>query len=118
LLRAEKVQKRASRVGFDWRQPGPALDKVTEEVRELAGALAQDALPEKVSEEIGDLLFACVNVARLTGVDAETALRPATQKFERRFRGVETRLAERGRTPSQSTLEEMDVLWNEVKAAE
>ena len=118
LLRAEKIQKRASRVGFDWGEPGPALDKVSEEVRELASELKAAAPAERVAEEIGDLLFACVNVARLANVDAETALRRATQKFERRFRGVEARLAARGRSPAQSTLAEMDALWDEVKAAE
>jgi nucleoside triphosphate diphosphatase len=118
LLRAEKIQKRASRVGFDWREPGPALDKVSEEVRELAKEIADSAPAERIAEEVGDLLFACTNVARLAGVDAETALRRATQKFERRFRAVEVLLAERGRTPDQSTLAEMDTLWNEVKAAE
>ena len=123
LARAQKVQKRASRVGFDWGEAGPALAKVSEEVVELGaelgmGAEPGGAEPGRIEEEMGDLLFACVNVARLAGVDAETALRRATRKFERRFRRVEALLAERGRTPAQSTLAEMDALWNVAKTQE
>ena len=120
LLRAQKIQRRASRVGFDWGAAGPALDKVEEEIAEVrerlpaAGRSADDAL----AEEIGDLLFAMVNVARLSGVDAETALRRAGAKFERRFRAVEVALAGRGKRPEDSTLAEMDALWDAVKAAE
>ena len=119
LTRAEKIQKRASRVGFDWGDALPALDKVAEEVTELRAELApakRDAA--RTEEEIGDLLFAIANVARLADVDAEAALRRATVKFERRFRGVEQRLAEAGKRPEQSTLAEMDALWDEVKATE
>ncbi len=117
LNRAEKLQKRASRVGFDWPDAGGALDKVTEEVDEIRTELARgdrDAL----QSEIGDLLFACVNVARLAGVDAETALRGANTKFDRRFRSVEATLQARGRELGHCTLEEMDAVWEEVKAAE
>src|SRR6185295_10220590 len=106
---------------FDWGAPGPALDKVEEEIREtrehLPAAPAAEAPPE-LAEEIGDLLFALVNVARLAGVDAETALRRATLKFERRFRRVEASLAARGKRPEDSTLAEMDGLWDAAKAAE
>ena len=119
LTRAQKIQKRASRVGFDWGDAAPALDKVAEEVTELRAELtASKTANEKTEEELGDLLFAVVNVARLTGTDAETALRRATAKFERRFRQVEGLLAARGKTPEQSTLEEMDALWDEAKRAE
>lgn len=119
LARAQKIQKRASRVGFDWGAAAPALDKVEEEVRELRSELTTSGTPqERIDEEMGDLLFAVVNVGRLAGADAETALRRATLKFERRFRRVEALLAARGKSPEQSTLEEMDALWNEVKAEE
>jgi ATP diphosphatase len=119
LARAQKIQKRASRVGFDWGDAGPALDKVEEEVRELRAELADRNTPrERVEDEIGDLLFAVVNVGRLAGADAETALRRGTLKFERRFRRIEAKLRDRGRTPEQSTLAEMDALWNDVKAEE
>jgi ATP diphosphatase len=119
LARAQKIQKRASRVGFDWGEAGPALDKVEEEVRELRAELrTPDVAQERLDEEIGDLLFAVVNVGRLAGADAETALRRATLKFERRFRRVEALLRERGKTPEQSTLAEMDALWDAVKAGE
>lgn len=120
LARAQKIQKRAARVGFDWGDAVPALDKVDEEVRELRTELANRTAtgPERLEEEIGDLLFAVVNVARLTGTDAETALRRATLKFERRFRRVEALLAQRGKTPDQATLDEMDALWDRAKAEE
>src|SRR4051812_36345785 len=96
LTRAQKIQKRAGRVGFDWGDPLPALDKIEEEARELrAELIAKQRDPARTEEEIGDLLFACVNVARLAVADSETALRRATVKFERRFRGVEEALAAR-----------------------
>jgi MazG family protein len=116
LTRAQKIQKRAARVGFDWAEPLPALEKVAEEIAELRAELATQARDAaRVEEEIGDLIFACVNVARLSGADAETALRRATAKFERRFRRVEDALAARGKTPETSTLAEMDALWNAAK---
>ena len=118
LTRAQKMQKRAAQVGFDWAAAAPALDKIVEEAGELRAELAGDTPPDRLEEEIGDLLFACVNVARLARIDAETALRRATLKFERRFQQVEARLNARGTTPERSTLAEMDALWNEVKAAE
>jgi nucleoside triphosphate diphosphatase len=132
LTRAQKIQKRASRVGFDWGDVLPALDKVAEEIGELRAELKRaeekhagprsgtpaEPAADKIEEELGDLLFAVVNVARLAGAEAETALRRATQKFERRFRHVEDLLASRGKKPEQSTLAEMDALWDEVKKAE
>jgi MazG family protein len=117
LTRAQKIQKRAGQVGFDWGDAAPALDKVAEETREVAEALAEPGRG-RVAEEIGDLLFAAVNVARLSGVDAETALRDATAKFERRFRRMEAMLAEAGRPPAGSSLAEMDAAWERVKAEE
>lgn len=117
LARAQKIQRRASRVGFDWGAPGPALDKVDEEIREVRQALAETS-SDAIAEELGDLLFAVVNVARLVEVDAETALRSATRKFDRRFRAVEATLAAAGRRPEDATLAEMDAIWDAVKAAE
>ena len=110
LMRAQKIQKRASKVGFDWDDAtGPAA-KVREETAEVL-----DARPEERHEEVGDLLFAVVNLARHMGVDAESALRDATAKFERRFEGVEDRLGER---LGEATLAEMDAAWEAVKACE
>lgn len=119
LVRAQKLQKRASRVGFDWNDPRPALDKLAEEIQELRAELdAPTANNARIDEEVGDLLFAAVNAVRLAGGDAESALRRANAKFERRFARVEALLAERGRTAATSTLAEMDELWNRVKAEE
>jgi MazG family protein len=117
LTRAQKIQKRAGQVGFDWRDAAPAMDKVAEETREVAEALAEPGRA-RVAEEIGDLLFAVVNVARLSGIDAETALRDATTKFERRFRQMERMLADAGTTPRASSLAEMDAAWERVKREE
>lgn len=117
LLRAVKLQKRAARVGFDWPEIGMVLDKITEEAREVAEArdtLGQDEL----REEIGDLLFVVANLARHLNVEPEEALRHANAKFERRFKGIERRLAVDGKTPEQSDLDEMDALWEAEKAAE
>jgi len=117
LLRAVKLQKRAARVGFDWPDIGPVLDKVTEEAQELAEA--RDTLGHaETQEEFGDLLFVMANLARHLNIDPEEALRQANLKFERRFRGIESRLAAQGRGPDQSTLEEMDALWDAVKQDE
>jgi ATP diphosphatase len=119
LTRAQKLQKRAGRVGFDWKAPLPALDKVEEEVSELRQELSAPSIDTaRMEDEIGDLLFALVNVARLANVEAETALRRASAKFERRFRRVEALLAERGTTPEKSTLAEMDALWDKAKVEE
>ena len=117
LMRAQKLQKRASRVGFDWADAILAFEKVGEEVEELGAELRAGKTAE-IEEELGDLLFALVNVGRLAGVEAETALRNANAKFERRFQRIETLLAERGKTPAQSDLAEMDALWNRAKAEE
>lgn len=119
LTRAQKLQKRVGRVGFDWKAPLPALDKVEEEVGELRQELSATPIDTaRMEDEIGDLLFALVNVARLANVEAETALRRASAKFERRFRRVEALLAARGTTPEKSTLAEMDALWDKAKEEE
>ncbi|WP_158968039.1 nucleoside triphosphate pyrophosphohydrolase [Chachezhania sediminis] len=117
LLRAYKLQRRAARVGFDWPSAGNVLAKVAEEAQELVEA--RDTLgPDEIEEEFGDLLFVMVNLGRHLGVEPEQALRRTNAKFTRRFAGVEARLAAEGRTPDESTLEEMDALWDAVKAQE
>jgi ATP diphosphatase len=115
LTRAVKLQKRAARVGFDWPSTNEVLDKILEETRELTEA--RDTLgAAEVEEEFGDLLFVMANLARHWQVDPEAALRAANAKFERRFRKIEDWLAEGGRHPSDSTLAEMDALWDRAKA--
>ncbi len=117
LLRALKLQAKAATVGFDWGAVPPILAKIREETDEAARAVeARD--PAAIEDEIGDLLFAVVNLARHCRVDAEAALRSTNLKFERRFAAIEAALAARGKTPAQSSLEEMDALWNAAKAAE
>jgi MazG family protein len=117
LTRACKLQKRAARAGFDWDDIEPVTVRVEEELDEVRKALAGNC-KEHVQDEVGDLLFTCVNLARFVQVDPETALRNANAKFERRFRYIEKALAERGRTPEQASLDEMDNLWEEAKREE
>lgn len=114
LMRAEKLTKRAARVGFDWPSLEEVFDKLIEETLETREAVAEgDA--EHVAEEIGDMLFVVANLARKAKVDPELALRNANAKFERRFRWIEGELAKDARKPDQSNLEEMDGLWNRAK---
>jgi ATP diphosphatase len=116
LLRAEKIQKRAARVGFDWKQTGPVIDKIEEELGELRAELtAGNVDPARLTDELGDVLFAVANLARHCKIDPEAALRATNDKFERRFRHIERRLAEAGRKPADATLEEMEALWQEAK---
>lgn len=114
LLRSEKLQKRAARVGFDWPDPAGPREKLAEEAVELAAAGTE----EERFEEAGDLLFAAVNLVRAYGVPAEEALRAANRKFERRFRAMEALATSRGEAFAGLSLAEQDVLWNEVKASE
>ncbi len=114
LLRAQKLQKRAARTGFDWPDPAGSQDKIFEEIEELNTASSQDA---KI-EEAGDLLFAAVNFVRAHGVSAEDALRAANAKFERRFRGMEAMAAERGLDFAALSLDAQEELWRAVKAVE
>ena len=118
LMRAQKLQRRAARVGFDWPRAEQVLDKIDEEIAELRAVIAGRAGPERLGEELGDLLFACVNLARHRDIDAEGALRSANAKFERRFGRIEAWLGEQGRAPDGASLEEMDRLWNQAKAEE
>jgi ATP diphosphatase len=115
LMRAQKLQEKAGRVGFDWADARDVLAKIAEETREIEAVLGD---PEAVSEEIGDLLFAVVNLARHADVDAETALRAANVKFEHRFRSIEDALAETGRSPAEASLDEMEALWELAKTRE
>jgi nucleoside triphosphate diphosphatase len=116
LLRAEKIQKRAARVGFDWKQTGPVIDKIEEELGELRAELTAGEIDQaRLADELGDVLFAVANLARHCKIDPEAALRATNDKFERRFRHIERRLAEAGRKPTDATLEEMEALWQEAK---
>jgi ATP diphosphatase len=118
LLRAEKLQKRAGSVGFDWERAPKVVEKIAEEAGEIAEAQAAGAGPEKLEEEVGDLLFAVANLARHLKVDPEKALRAANAKFVRRFKYIEAGLEKVGRTPGEATLDEMEVLWVEAKKGE
>lgn len=117
LLRAYELQKRAAKVGFDWKRAEDVLAKVREELEELAEA-SQRGDAGALAEEVGDLLFSVVNLARRYGVEPEEALRRTTAKFVRRFEEMEARLAQEGRSPEECTLEELDALWNEAKQGE
>jgi MazG family protein len=117
LTRATKLSRRAARVGFVWPDIQAILAKLREEVAELeAEVVAGDQA--KAREELGDVLFVCANIARELDVDPEDALRETNAKFTRRFGYIERALAERGSSPEQSNLEEMDALWNEAKHTE
>jgi ATP diphosphatase len=117
LLRAVKLQKRAARVGFDWPDTSGVLNKLAEEMAELAEAHASgDA--DHTEEEFGDLMFVMANLARHMNVDPEAALRRANTKFTRRFARIEALLADQGRRPEDSDLDEMDALWTRAKREE
>jgi len=117
LTRAVKLSKRAAGVGFVWPSVNEVIDKLDEEVAELKAEIAAGDL-EKARQEIGDVLFVVANLARTLEVDPEDALRATNAKFTRRFSYIEAKLAERGKTPDQSDLAEMDALWDEVRKAE
>lgn len=117
LSRAAKLQKRAAQVGFDWPEALPVVDKVREELDEVLEAMSESD-PQAIAEELGDLLFVVVNLARHLKVDPENALRAANGKFERRFRFIEQALRDAGRSIENCDLEELDALWGEAKKAE
>jgi ATP diphosphatase len=117
LTRALKLQQKASKVGFDWNDPMAVLAKIREEADEIETAIRSDER-RQAAAEVGDLLFAVVNLARHLDADPEGVLRATNAKFERRFGAIERTLAERGKSPEDSTLGEMDALWNAAKAAE
>jgi ATP diphosphatase len=119
LTRAEKLQKKASKVGFDWGAPGPVFAKIREEIDELEEALASDTFSRAaVADEMGDLLFAVANLARHLQVDPEDALRGTNEKFRRRFSHIETSLKSAGRTVDAASLDEMEALWQDAKRVE
>ena len=123
LTRAEKLQKRAARIGFDWPEAGQVIDKIEEEIGELKAEMTAQPDPQRLDEEMGDLLFACANLARHLGVEPEGALRRANAKFERRFKRMEAIAAsESGSGESQvampTSLERLEALWQRVKAEE
>jgi nucleoside triphosphate diphosphatase len=118
LTRSAKLQRRAARVGFDWPEVAPVFEKLEEELAEVRAELAVGESHERLADEIGDLLFAAANLARHLGVDGEAALRQANQKFERRFRAIETALRAAGRNLEDASLEEMETLWQAAKVAE
>jgi MazG family protein len=117
LLRAQKVQKKAAKVGFDWTELTPVFAKVREELAEIEAELAAGDTA-RIEDEVGDLLFSAVNLARKLKLDAETALQGATAKFSARFRAVEALARERQLALDQLTLRELDAFWDEVKARE
>ena len=117
MMRAQKLQTKAGQVGFDWNDPQAVLAKIREETEEVANALARGD-QAAAGQEVGDLLFAAVNLARHLDQDAEGLLRSTNRKFERRFSAVESALARQGRSPTQASLQEMDALWDAAKEAE
>ena len=117
LTRALKLQAKAGKVGFDWNDPMAVLSKIREECDEIEAEIAAGD-SGKAAAEVGDLLFAVVNLARHLDADPEAALRGCNQKFVRRFAAIEQALAGQGRKPDDATLAEMDALWDAAKAAE
>jgi len=118
LTRALKLQRRAARVGFDWADPAEILDKIEEEIAELRAVLGAADDVDRRRDELGDLFFALVNLARRLDVDPETSVRQTNRKFTRRFHFIEQALAEEGKTPKESTLARMEALWQAAKAEE
>ena len=114
LMRAQKVQEKASKAGFDWRDKDGAISKINEEINELLNAVEHNSQPE-IEDEFGDLLFSCVNVSRFLNVDSEEALKKATDKFIKRFQIVEKLADEKGISMKESSLEELDMLWDKAK---
>ncbi|MBX9457819.1 MAG: nucleoside triphosphate pyrophosphohydrolase [Rhizobium sp.] len=117
LVEALKIQQRAAKVGFDWSEPEPILDKIEEEIGEFRTALASGD-KARIADELGDLIFAAVNIGRHVGVEPEMALRGTNTKFRRRFAHIETSLAAGGESLDQATLERMEELWQDAKQHE
>lgn len=119
LLEAHQLTTKAARVGFDWERIEDVFDKLAEELRELRDEIGRtDRDQNAIAEEMGDLLFVATNIARQLGVEPESALKAANRKFRRRFQHIERQLAAQGRSCNESSLTEMDALWNEAKKAE
>ena len=113
LLRAHEIGRRVAAVGFDWSQPADIVGKIDEEARELREAL--DESPARAAEELGDLLFSIANLARKLGIEPESALRAANEKFSRRFAKLEAEFDRRGCSVHDATLEEMEEVWQKIK---
>lgn len=119
LIRADKIQKRCAKHGFDWDTLGPVVGKVQEEIEEVMEEVIQVSPDQdKIEEEMGDLLFAVANFSRHVKVKPEVALARANQKFERRFREVEKTVLERGKRLDDCSLDYLDAIWDEVKQRE
>jgi MazG family protein len=118
LMRAEKLQNRAARVGFDWPKTEPVFAKIDEEILEIHEVITNGGDPNDLEDEVGDLLFACVNLARHLSVDPEVALRRGNAKFERRFRQIEANLSAAGKSSEECSLEELEDQWQAVKGTE
>jgi len=116
LKRAQKLQKRAARTGFDWPDTEPVYDKIDEEINELKEAV-EEKDPLHIEEEMGDLLFACVNLSRHLNIDAEEALRKSNQKFMRRFEFIEASVQQQGKSMQDCSLAELEALWVKAKLA-
>lgn len=117
LARAVKLQDRAGSVGFDWNDPRAVIAKIREELDELEAELDGGGVADRLTDELGDVLFAFANLARHLGLDPDAALRSTNEKFVRRFRYIERSLAAAGRSPREATLAEMEALWTEAKTA-
>jgi ATP diphosphatase len=118
LTRAQKIQKRAARVGFDWKEPKPFIAKIHEELVELQDEMANGSAPEKLEDELGDVLFAVIGLASHLKLDPERALRRTNRKFESRFRAIETALFTSGKKMEEAGLDELETLWIKAKASE
>src|SRR5262249_28542287 len=115
---AHQISSRAARVGFDWPDIGGIFEKLEEEVRELKEVISsqpEDDKRERLEDEIGDMLFVIVNIARYLKIDSESALKRANRKFKTRFRFIESQLAEQGKSLEQTSLDEMEALWQKAK---
>jgi MazG family protein len=117
IMRAQKLQKRAARVGFEWARPVDVLDKMEEEIAEMREAIA-GGREEEIKDELGDLFFVLTNFGRMLGADCEESLRHANSKFTRRFQGIERELKARGKSFEQSSLDEMEQIWQDEKKKE
>lgn len=118
LMRAQKLQKRAACVGFDWPAIIPVIDKIKEEAQELSDAYMDGSNPDHIAEEYGDLLFVMVNLGRHLKLDVETTLRHSNDKFTRRFKAVEQSLQDQGYKLEECELDQMDAVWNQIKELE
>ncbi|GMQ96361.1 MAG: nucleoside triphosphate pyrophosphohydrolase [Gammaproteobacteria bacterium] len=118
LKRAGKLQRRAARVGFDWPDSKGVVEKLEEEIYELKEVVQNAQNKQRIQDELGDLLFTCVNLARHTGIDPETALAGANSRFEQRFKQIEQALTQKGKDLQEVSLDEMDTLWDEIKRKE